>query len=72
MIIRFKYLQTSDGALQMTAKLKSAGRSIDEGLRTTAMLKVTDRNITSDNILNYLIERYPERENIEIAEIILN
>ena len=56
----------------MTAKLKSAGRSIDEGLRTTAMLKVTDRNITSDNILNYLIERYPERENIEIAEIILN
>jgi len=72
MIIRFKYLQTSDDARQMAAKLKAAGRNIDEGLRTTAMLKVTDRSITADNILNYLIERYPERKNIEIAEIIFN
>ena len=72
MIIRFKYIQTSDDARQMTAKLKAADRSMGEGLRTTAMLKVTDRSITADNILNYLIERYPERKNIEIAEIIFN
>lgn len=72
MIIRFKYLQTSDAALQLTAKLKAAGYSKDEDLRTTAMLKVTDRSITADNILNYLIERYPERKNIEIADIIFN
>ena len=36
----------------------------------TAMLKVTDRNITVDNVLDYLNERYPERKNIEISEII--
>ena len=53
MIIRFKYLQSSDDALQITA-----------------MLKVTDRNITVDNVLDYLNERYPERKNIEISEII--
>jgi len=70
MIIRFKYLQSSDDALQITAMLNVTDRNIDEGLRMTAMLKVTDRRITSDNILDYLTERYPERKNIEIAEII--
>jgi hypothetical protein len=38
----------------------------------TAMLKVTDRSITADNILEYLAERYPERKNIEITKIISN
>jgi hypothetical protein len=38
----------------------------------TAMLKVTDRSITADNIVDYLTERYPERKNIEIAKIISN
>lgn len=52
--------------------LKEADRNTDEGLRMTAMLKITDRSITADNILDYLSERYPERKNIEIAEIISN
>jgi hypothetical protein len=72
MIIRFKYLQSSADALQITAMLNVTDRDIGEGMRLTAMLKVTDRNITADNILNYLIERYPERKNIEIAQLISN
>lgn len=72
MIIRFKYLQSSADALQITSMLKVAGRNTSDGLRMTAMLKVTDRNITVDNVLDYLAERYPERKNIEIAEIISN
>lgn len=72
MIIRFKYLQSSGDALQITAMLKEADHNTDEGLRMTAMLKITDRSITADNILDYLTERYPERKNIEIAEIISN
>jgi hypothetical protein len=70
MIIRFKYFQSSDDALQITAMLKVADRHVSDGLRMTAMLKVTDRNITVDNVLDYLNERYPERKNIEISEII--
>jgi hypothetical protein len=70
MIIRFKYLQSSDDALQITAMLNVTDRNIDEGLRMTAMLQVNDHRITADNILDYLTERYPERKNIEIAEII--
>ena len=70
MIIRFKYLQSSDDVLQITAMLKVADRHVNDGLRMTAMLKVTDRNITVDNVLDYLNERYPERKNIEISEII--
>jgi hypothetical protein len=40
MIIRFKYLQSSDDALQITAMLKVADRHVSDGLRMTAMLKV--------------------------------
>jgi hypothetical protein len=52
--------------------LTTTDRKIYEGLRMTAMLKVTDRSITADNIIHYLTERYPERKNIEIAKIISN
>jgi len=72
MIIRFNYSQSSDDALQISAMLTASDRKIYEGLRMTAMLKVTDRSITADNILEYLTERYPERKNIEIAKIISN
>lgn len=70
MIIRFIYSQSSDDALQISAMLTANDRKIYDGLRMTAMLKVTDRSITADNILEYLAERYPERKNIEIAKII--
>ena len=72
MIIRFIYSQSSDDALQIYAMLTASDRKISEGLRMTAMLKVTDRSITADNILEYLTERYPERKNIEISKIISN
>jgi len=72
MIIRFIYSQSSDDALQISAMLTASDRKKYEGLRMTAMLKVTDRSITADNILEYLTERYPERKNIEIAKIISN
>lgn len=70
MIIRFKYSQSSDDAMQISAMLNVTDRGTVVGLRMTAMLKVSDRSITADNILDYLTERYPERKNIEIAEII--
>ena len=58
MIIRFIYSQSSDDALQISAMLTANDRKIYDGLRMTAMLKVTDRSITADNILEYLAERY--------------
>jgi hypothetical protein len=72
MIVRFIYSQSSDDALQLSSMLTTTDRKIYEGLRMTAMLKVTDRSITADNIVDYLTERYPERKNIEIAKIISN
>ena len=72
MIVRFIYSQSSDDALQISAMLTTTDRKIYEGLRMTAMLKVTGRGITADNIIDYLTERYPERKNIEIAKIISN
>jgi hypothetical protein len=50
--------------------LNATDRNSGESLRMAAMLKMIDRSITADNILDYLNERYPERNNIEIAEII--
>ena len=70
MIIRFKYLESSDDALLISAMLTTTDRTSYAGLRMTAMLKVTDLSITADNILDYLTERYPERKNIEIDKII--
>ena len=70
MIVRFIYSRSSDNALQLSIMLTTTDRKTYEGLRMTAMLKVTDRSITADNILEYLAERYPERKNIEIAKII--
>ena len=72
MIVRFIYSQSSDDALPLSAMLTTTDRKMYEGLRMTAMLKVTDRSITADNIIDYLTERYPERKNIEIAKIISN
>ena len=70
MIIRFNYSQSSDDALQISAMLRRTDSSLYEGLRMTAMLKVTNGSINADNIVDYLAERYPERKNIEIAKII--
>ena len=42
----------------------------DEELRATALIKVTKASVTPENALAYLITRYPERQNIEIIEII--
>ena len=70
MTIRFKYLQRLDDAMHITTMLNATDRNSGESLRTAAMLKMIDRSITADNILDYLNERYPERNNIEIAEII--
>ena len=43
---------------------------LDEELRATALIKVTQASVTPENALAYLITRYPERQNIEIIEII--
>ena len=43
----------------------------DEELRATALIKVTKASVTPENALAYLITRYPERQNIEIIEIIM-
>ena len=43
---------------------------LDEELRATALIKVTKESVTPENALAYLITRYPERQNIEIIEII--
>ena len=56
--------------MHITTMLNATDRNSGESLRTAAMLKMIDRSITADNILDYLNERYPERKNIEIAEII--
>lgn len=56
--------------MHITTMLNATDRNSGESLRMAAMLKMIDRSITADNILDYLNERYPERKNIEIAEII--
>jgi hypothetical protein len=43
---------------------------LDEELRVKALIKVTDANVTPENVLAYLVTKYPERHNIEIIEII--
>jgi hypothetical protein len=43
---------------------------LDEELRVKALVKITDASVTPENALAYLITRYPERNNIEIIEII--
>ena len=43
---------------------------LDEELRAKALIKVTKASVTPENALAYLITRYPERQNIEIIEII--
>ena len=43
---------------------------LDEELRATALIKVAKASVTPENALAYLITRYPERQNIEIIEII--
>jgi hypothetical protein len=43
---------------------------LDEELRAKALIKVTNASVTPENALAYLITRYPERQNIEIIEII--
>ena len=41
-----------------------------EELRATALIKITNSSVTPENALAYLITRFPERQNIEIIEII--
>ena len=43
---------------------------LDEELRVKALVKITDASVTPENALAYLITRYPERNNIEIIEIV--
>lgn len=43
---------------------------LDEELRVKALITVTDSSVTPENALAYLITRYPERNNIEINEIV--
>ena len=44
--------------------------NLEDGLRVAALIKVTNTNVTSETALTYLMTRYPERQNIEIIEII--
>ncbi len=44
---------------------------LDEELSVKALIKVTNASVTPENALAYLITRYPERQNIEIIEIIM-
>ncbi len=45
-------------------------QSTVEERRIKALIKVTNASLTPENALAYLITRYPERQNIEIIEII--
>jgi len=45
-------------------------QSTVEEPRVKALLKVTNKSVTEQNVLEYLMIRYPERHNIEITEII--
>ena len=45
-------------------------QSTVEEHRVKALITVTDASVTEQNALAYLITRYPERQNIEIIEII--
>ena len=45
-------------------------QSTVEEPRVKALLKVTNKSVTEQNVLEYLMIRYPERHNIEIIEII--
>jgi hypothetical protein len=44
--------------------------NIDKERYITAWIKVTDPSVNAKNALAYLVTRYPERQNIEIIEII--
>ena len=44
--------------------------NLEDGLRVTALIKVTNTNVTSETALTYLMTRYPDRHNIEIIEIV--
>ena len=44
--------------------------NLEDGLRVTALIKVTNTNVTSETDLTYLMTRYPDRHNIEIIEIV--
>ena len=46
-------------------------QSTVEEYRVTALIKVTNTNVTSETALAYLMTRYPDRHNIEIIEIII-
>jgi len=43
---------------------------LDEELRVKALVKITDASVTPENVLAYLVTKYPDRHNIEIIEII--
>ena len=44
--------------------------NLEDELRVTALIKVTNTNVTSETALTYLMTRYPDRHNIEIIEIV--
>ena len=44
--------------------------NLEDGLRVTALIKVTNTNVTSETALTYLMTRYPDRHNIEVIEIV--
>ncbi len=44
--------------------------NLEDGLRVTALIKVTDAGVTPENALAHLITRYPDHHNIEIIEIV--
>ena len=43
----------------------------DGGRKTTALIAVSLPGESEESALNYLIKKYPERQNIEIIEVIL-
>jgi len=43
---------------------------LDEELRVKALVKITDASVTPENVLAYLVTKYPDRHNIEIIEIV--
>ena len=45
---------------------------LDEELRVKALITVTDSSVTPENVLAYLVTKYPDRHNIEIIEIVTN
>lgn len=43
----------------------------DGGRKTTALIAASLPGESEESALNYLIKKYPERQNIEIIEVIL-